>query len=212
MKHLTLRQKQCLIVLWLGLLGGLTFYTIAPFFQPQTHGESNFLMPGRPTDFDQLVTQADVVIVGYIESIQQQGYLGGYQPDGSVIISQKNTADQPGGMPFTDYRVIVERRFKPNNALIESQPITLRLPGFEQPFDSPNPEHPLPQIGDRNVLFLSQNPDRQTYGVRSGLWGRLFVHRPYVTAAHGDQRIFETQREETINTTDFIEKLNNLPQ
>ena len=146
-----------------------------PSTQPQTTEQqlggtvSTGMMVPRPQSAGELVARADIIVLGTIDLVLQEQWLGSYGEDGMPLaVSEEN------GIPVTDYVVKVEDVLKGDGTVRNDGRFVLRMTGHlsdESAIITPN-VFALPNPGDRLLFALGRNPD-DTYG--SGPEGLLKV-------------------------------------
>lgn len=177
-----------LAVLSAGLLGIMVALLIAIIATPnptQPPVDMGYGFP-VPASVEELTQQAQVIVVGRIGPMVQQGTFAGYDNAGSLLAP---TNRQAQGVPsaFVDYEVRVERVLKDDGTLKRQAPLILRMPGNRTTPIDPDDEYPMSAPGDQHLLFLSQNPDRTTYGLYFGAWSRISIDRTVATASNGQR-------------------------
>jgi hypothetical protein len=134
---------------------------------------------------EELASKAEVIVVGRVGPIVNQGAFAGYDAAGNIIPS--GTGGRPG-IPITDFQVDVERVFKDNGTLRAGNPLILRMLGHPTNQAARDADrssyYPMSYTGDRHLFFLSKNPDT-TYGFYYGPWSRLVIDGQLVTASDG---------------------------
>ena len=137
------------------------------------------MMVPRPGSVDELVMRSNVIVVGTITTVLEERLIGGYGDDGKPL-----SADDEGGLPFTDYLVTIEDVLKADDSVANSDTLVLRMFGHLSDRDAvitPN-VFTLPNPGDYLLFALGRNPDG-TYG--SGPEGLLDIGGETVAFADG---------------------------
>lgn len=203
MKPSTYPRFTQIIVLCLVALGGmLAAFAVLQLQAPEQHNDVS-IWPRPPQTIEELTQSADVIAIGTIGPTVNEGALLGYDQDGKIISS--GTADD---WPFVDIQVRVEQALKDDGTIRLGNPLTLRMPDSRtqnnQVAES-DPALPMAQEGDRYLLFLTQNPDHQTYGLLYAGYSRLLIDGRVVTASDRDRtpRIFGG----TFTPADFVARV-----
>ena len=146
--------------------------------QPNAPVSSGMMVP-RPNSVEELVTRADIIVLGTITSVIDEKLIGPYDEDGSPL-----PAGEEGGLPFTDYDVEIESVFKGDGTVTDGVTLVLRMFGHLSNSNAiiTSNVFPLPNPGDRLLFALGENPDG-TYG--SGPEGLLNVDGEKVVYADG---------------------------
>ena len=146
--------------------------------EPDSPTSSGMMVP-RPGSVDELVMRSNVIVVGTITTVLEERLIGGYGDDGKPL-----SADDEGGLPFTDYLVTIEDVLKADDSVANSDTLVLRMFGHLSDRDAvitPN-VFTLPNPGDYLLFALGRNPDG-TYG--SGPEGLLDIGGETVAFADG---------------------------
>jgi hypothetical protein len=174
----------------------------------KNRGDSNFLMAGRAKDMQSLIADySQLAVIGTFTSINQKGFYTQYDNNGAFVKVERPSVNAPGALPFTDYTFTIQRLVKGKSLVEENQSITIRLIGIYGDRNNTLEESPLPNLGDRELIFLAKNPDG-TYGSRLGAWGRFIIDKDIISSVNKDTRIFESQGEnEQVKTSAFLSEM-----
>ena len=146
--------------------------------EPNAPVSAGMMVP-RPRSVEELVTRADLVFIGTINSVLEVKMMGPYGDDGKPV-----PASEEGGLPYTDYQVQVDSVLKADGTVQDGGTVVLRMFGHlsnSSAIITPN-VFALPNQGDSLLFVLGQNPDG-TYG--SGPEGLLNVDGESVAYADG---------------------------
>lgn len=170
---------------------------------------STAMLVPPPKDLAELTSKADVIVIGEVGDIVQQGYYGGYDTSGKLVI-KNGEPDKPGsGIPFTDFGIKIEKVLKDDGSIAAGQPIILRMTGhateeIRRLSADPQVEFPMSFTGDRHLFLLAKNPDG-TYGFYYGPWSRLIVDGDVVRVSNGAKEPLKfTTSERVFTPTEFV--------
>ncbi len=158
-----------------------------PLFAEQTASGSSVsfasLIP-PPKSVAELVGKADVIVIGTVGPVVNQGAFEGYDGTGNLIPPSTGHPD----LPITDFQIIVEKVLKDDGTIRAGNPPILRMLGHptnKAERDANRTSHyPMSYTGDRHLFFLSKNPDA-TYGFYYGPWSRLVIDGQVVALSDG---------------------------
>jgi hypothetical protein len=142
---------------------------------------------------EELSGKANVIIKVTVGSIINQGSFLGYDEAGNlkkIAPNESPPPDAPPGRrekPFVDYEIKVEQVLKNDGTFKSGEMLILRMPGGLPEQSNSDAEYPGSTPGDRRFLFLTQNPDKKTYGLYYGSKSRLIVDDPVVTYSNGSR-------------------------
>ena len=138
---------------------------------------TGILVPG-PTNVEELVAGAHVIVVGQISSVLEEKWIGPYGEDGRPLPADEDD------FPFTDYLLQIESVLKGDGRVTDGGSLVLRMFGhLTNPSAIITPDlFALPNPGDHLLFALGRNPDG-TYG--SGPQGLLNVDGEKVAYADG---------------------------
>lgn len=151
---------------------------------------STAMLVPPPKNMVELTSKADIIVVGEVGEVIQQGYYGGYDAAGKLI-PRTGEPDKPGsGIPFTDFGLKIERVLKDDGSIAAGQPVILRMTGHpteevRRLNADPQAEYPMTFPGDRHLFLLSKTPDNSAYGLYYGAWSRLIVDGDVVRVSSG---------------------------
>jgi hypothetical protein len=150
----------------------------------------------RPQNIKELVKSSDVIVVGTIGQVVQQGYFAGYDETTGAVLIRNPLASKPvllagptstpdPSLPYTDFEILIEKGIRDDGRIRSGKPLVLRMLG--RPTDGADPDSPYPmsKTGDRHLFFLTRNPDKESYGLVYGPYSRLNITGPVVTASDG---------------------------
>lgn len=134
-----------------------------------------------PKSMKELVSKSDVIVIGTIKSVVDEGTMGSYNEADNA---RNNKPDDPvsSALPITDFEIEVERVILDDGSISSGQPLVLRIIGeadVEQRFPT---ILRMPQVGDYRLFTLSKNPDGKTYGLY-GWWSDFVIDGDKVTYA-----------------------------
>jgi hypothetical protein len=168
--------------------------------------EHNSTFGGTPEaqNLDELVEQSNVIVVGKIGPVINEGSFFGYDGSGGLITSLPQTSnDEPPllAAKFVDYEVKIQQVLKDDGSLNTGKKLVLRIPDIGSDADDPeqeivvsdpNPNRPKLKssrrpVADfqRRIFILKQNPDKQTYGPYFFSQGLLMIDGLKVTKSNG---------------------------
>lgn len=166
-------------------------------------GSTAMLVP-PPKDLSELVSKADIIAIGEVGEVIRQGYYGGYDSEGRLILRGGEPDKSVSGVPFTDFGIKIERVLKDDGSIAAGQPIVLRITGHPTnevrrlSADS-RVEFPMSLPGDRHLLLLSKNPDG-SYGFYYGPWSRLIIDGALVRVSNGAKEPLKFANSERVFT------------
>ncbi|HEY0739768.1 MAG TPA: hypothetical protein VGD69_32885 [Herpetosiphonaceae bacterium] len=181
MKPSTYPRFKHIAILCLVALSGVLSALLVIQFQASDQDHDVSIWPRPPQTIEELTQSADVIAIGTIGPIVNEGSLLGYDQNGQVTSS--GTADD---WPFVDIHVRVEQALKDDGTIRLEKPLTLRMPDSRSQNNQVTESDsalPMAQEGDRYLLFLTQNPDHQTYGLLYAGYSRLLIDGRVVTAS-----------------------------
>lgn len=137
-------------------------------------GSGTALFP-EPADLAELVARADVIVVGTVVRTVFTGELAPYDA-GPGYAGRR--------LPVTDYEIRPDRVLVDDAARAQTRLLVLRVFGQPRGDDSKAP-FPMPKIGDRDLFFLTANPDPSTYGLYFATSSRIRIDRSVATYSDG---------------------------
>jgi hypothetical protein len=166
-------------------------------------GSTAMLVP-PPKDLSELVSKADIIAIGEVAEVIRQGYYGGYDATGRLILHAGEPDKPVSGVPFTDFSIKVERSLKDDGSIAAGQPIILRITGHptnevRRLSDDLQVDFPMSFPGDRHLLLLSKNPDG-SYGFYYGPWSRLVIDGEIVRVSNGAKEPLKFANSERVFT------------
>ena len=155
-------------VLVVGGILSLVALTTAAKMNP-AHGIADIpaAMVGAPDDMEDLVEQADVIVVGTIGSAATETTIGPYDLE---------PGKQAPTFPVTDYQLTVTTVLKGADDVATGDTLALRLFGhLSKEDESPAffNQFPMSKPDDVGVFGLAKNPDGSTYGLQFGPFSRF---------------------------------------
>jgi hypothetical protein len=203
-------------MIFLGSIGGL--WLAESMFvsrsSESTH-DTSILFP-MPRNLTDLIDNADVIVIGTVGKIVDEGAFEGYDQDGNFIRSTDfdpdNLSIDDTALPFVDYVIQVEKVIKDDGTIKSNRPVILRMPGNRTGKIPTDSEYPMSAPGDHHLFFLSRNPDRKSYGLYYGARSRLTINGPVVTYSNGAHTpiIFDDLYGRAIEPNSFIQKVEEL--
>lgn len=144
---------------------------------------ASFVPP--PQSIAELVGKANVIVIGTVGPIVNQGTFAGYDAGGNVIPSKSTSHPD---LPITDFQINIEKVLQDDGTIRAGKPLILRMLGHpinraERDADRSS-YFPMSYTGDRHIFFLSKNPDG-TYGLYYGPWSRLVIDGQVVAISDG---------------------------
>jgi hypothetical protein len=172
---------------------------------------ADFIPP--PQSIEDLVKHADVIVVGTVGPIINQGTFSGYDKAGNVI--HNKYPDHPNSdLPITDYAIKVEEVLRDDGTIQAGKPLVLRMIGHPTNIAERDAErqsyYPMSYTGDHHLFFLGRNPDG-TYGLHYGPWSRLVINGPIVTVSDGPRTPVQFGARQ-FKATDFIQSVTRAAQ
>lgn len=147
-----------------------------------------------PTTIDELVNDSQLIVIGTIDSVNQQTTYKGYDLSGRLLEGKaaKHPLEKEGikhpDIPITDYHLKIDEVILDDGELIKSgKKVVLRVLGSISENTSPNQDL-MPKIGDKNLFFLAKNPDG-SYGLQHGDWSRLVITEQVVRRSNHQKSI-----------------------
>jgi hypothetical protein len=171
----------------LGLVSGLGVVTsLAPLAKSSHQAHDGQFLITSPQTLEELSGKSDLIIIGTVGRIVREGTFAGYDKNGSIKAKDQDFPDIPL-VPFADYEVTVEQVIKDNGTVQSGKPFVLRMPGMREANDKValDAEYPMSAPGDHHLFFLTQNPDKTSYGLLYGPYSRLDVDASIVTFSDG---------------------------
>ncbi len=173
------------LIAGLALVGSLLGW---PLFADQIASGSSLSTAGfipPPKSMAELAGKADVIVIGTVGVVVNQGAFQGYDAAGNAIPGK---ATGHPDLPMTDFQINVEKVLKDDGTIRAGNPLVLRMLGH--PINKPARDadrtsyYPMSYTGDRHLFFLSKNPDA-TYGFYYGPWSRLVIDGQVVAVSDG---------------------------
>ena len=163
-----------------------------------------------PTSLKELVSTADIVVLGTVGPIIEEAAFAGYGANGELIDVAKSNAELPGlpsrAIQRVDYSINIEQVLKGNEAVASAGGnIILRMPGKSTGKVFVDDDYPMSAVNDRHLFFLRQNPDRKTYGLFYGPWGRLIVDG--ISIAYSDGKRTPPEFARNVPPSTFIKQV-----
>lgn len=159
---------------------------------PRAHESGTTVAPPKTTD--ELLSKAQLIVVGEVGPVVQRRTFSGYGPNGEFL-DGLNTVGQPvPQVPFTDFEVKVERVLRDDGSIASGKPIVLRMAGDATPemkAITQNTHYPFSYTGDRHLFLLTLNPDKTTYGFYYGPWSRLLVDGSTLRVSDDTQQLLK---------------------
>ena len=150
---------------------------------------------GEAEDMDQLVSKADVIVVGTI----------GVSATERTINPYSGGSDLAPRMPVTDYQVTVTSVLKGDGDISSGDTLTLREFGHLSKEET-NPEFyenfPMSRVGDSRLFVLGKNPDDTTYGLYFGRFSQFSIDGNVVE--YSDMGGKEVRFARNVSPTDFL--------
>ena len=140
-------------------------------------GQSSALWIPSPTTLQDLVDVSDAIVVGEIVGLMKQTIEGPFDDSGDT--DNRDDVPPPRQYPYSYFGIRISDTLL-NDGFVVDNPV-LRLKGHAGDGIDSNRRIPLPQAGESFVLFLSRNPDNESYGVY-GPWAILNTDGSTVTA------------------------------
>lgn len=179
-----LRQYTAPIALMiLVLLAGIAIATSShsqALVSPPDEENSLLEMP-PPQSMNELLRPAQVIVIGSIGPIVQHGVFAGYDKNGKAIYTLSVNTPGTGGVPFTDYQILMEQVLKDDGTIAAGKQLIVRMPGDHSLGIDRVGTFLISAPGDRHLFILSRNPDKITYGFYYGPWSRLTIDGQVVT-------------------------------
>lgn len=158
-----------------------------------------------PQMIEELVSPAEVVVVGRVGPIVDEGRFLGYDDQGKLIPAPtEDPRERDHALAYVDIRFDVEQTLLDDGTVASGGPLILRAADARGGVDSP--EFPMYQEGHRYLFVLSKNPDGKTYGPHHGAYSRLWIDGPVVAASDGDRTPVRFGGE-TVSPVEFIQRL-----
>jgi hypothetical protein len=118
--------------------------------------------PAMPTTIRDYLDTSDVVVTGRIGRIIKVHSFYGYQEGADKLAELDKASPIPLGLPMVDYEVIVDETLKSDDFYSGgAEPLVLRV--VRDPATSADAINDEEYEGEL-LLFLSRNPDNETYG------------------------------------------------
>jgi hypothetical protein len=211
-----------------GTASGIVFSGFAKNYNlmfAREHGEHNSISGFTPEaqNLEELVEQSDVIVVGKIGPVVNEGSFLGYDTSGNLITSSPQTSkDEPPllAVNFVDYEVKIQQVLKDDGSLNTGKKLVLRIPDTGPEADNPeqevvisepNPNRSKPKSSrrpdadlQRRIFILKQNPDKKTYGPYFFSQGLLMIDGSKVTKSNGKRSEIKVGKS---NPNEFIQEL-----
>jgi hypothetical protein len=162
----------------------------------------------QPLSYNELLESSNIIIVGRVGKLIQEGRFAGYDKNGVMIIPT-STDPLVGGVDYVDFAVDVEQIVKDDGTIAAGKQVILRMmgkPSIDNNHNTNIEQHfPLSRLGDRNLFMLTQNPDKQTYGLLYGPWSRFLIDGTEIKYSDGGQTPVDFAQK--TSPVDFIKEL-----
>lgn len=153
---------------------------------PATGRLETSFYPGPPQTLAALVESADLIVVGQVGDLVQEGRFAGYDARGRLVTAQAKGLPPQANVPYYDYAIHVEESFKGTGLHRGQEPVILRTSvRADEPVIGEHVDYPPSIPGQRYLFFLTQNPDRTTYRLHHAWGSRLLIDGPIVTFSDG---------------------------
>lgn len=164
----------------IGIVSGAAIPSGSPSPDDHTEGyTSTVSFLKEPTDLREFASKMDVIVVGRVTSIIGSSTINSYnEQDNSRNIKEEDSI--PSALPVTDYELTIEQVILGED-LQANDRITLRAVGLQSNVARYPAHKQMPEMGDRRVYGLSENPDG-TYGTYSW-WSQFLIDGDQVTHA-----------------------------
>ena len=169
-----------LFAIVIGLIALVVTLTVArdddqPLATVNTNESSALWLPS-PTTLQDLVNVSDAIVVGEIAGLMKQTIEGPFDDSGDT--DNRDDVPPPRQYPYSYFGIRISDTLL-NDGFVVDNPV-LRLKGHAGDGIDSNRRIQLPQAGESFVLFLSRNPDNESYGVY-GPWAILNTDGSTVT-------------------------------
>ena len=158
-------------------------------------GDPPAAIVGAAEDMSELVSKADVIVVGTIGSSITERTIEPYS----------GGTDESPRIPVTDYQVTVTSVMKSDGDISLGDTLTLREFGHLSKVDS-SPEFyrkfPMSSAGDSRLFVLGKNPDNTTYGLYFGRFSRFSIDGDVVQ--YSDMDGFEVKFARNVSPSNFL--------
>lgn len=183
---------------------GIAILTFAMSFsvekaEPHNHNHHNHDIPavfvGAAKDIEQLVSEADLIVVGSVGTSTTERTIGPYS----------GGYDGAPTFPVTDYEITATSVLKGDGSVSPGDTLILRefghlsIAGTNPPLYS---KFPMSNIGDSRLFVLAKNPDNNTYGLYFGPYSRFAIDDDEIKYSDLDDA--EVKFSRSVSPTDFI--------
>ena len=181
--------------------------------------ESTWMGPPPPARLQDLINRSDLIVIGSIVNIKQEGYFQGYDENGKFIEAEpfvySEEAPVDPNVPFVDYIIEVERVLLDDGTIQAGHAVVARATGLNPAGQEAHSlsKNNLASLGDRRLFFLGKNPDGKTYGLYYGPYGRLVIDGEIVTFSDANRTpvVFENGKIDTpVAPEEFIKIVENV--
>lgn len=128
-----------------------------------------------PRSLDEIIQKADLIAVATVVRVISTHDLAPYDAGPSF---------RGPRLPVTDYEVRVDDPMRLPRGVTPEVSVVMRVVGRPDGASAP---FPMPRVGERNLLFLSANPD-QTYGLYFTVASRILIDGPTPSYSDASRR------------------------
>lgn len=203
----------------LGIIGGLFIRrpdTLSSLISPARSERTNVagtastdsaaaIVPA-PKTIEKLVSKADLVIVGTVGDLIQEGSFMGYDDKGNLLKAKDKNLPPEAEGAFFDFEIKVEDVILDDGTIKAGKPVILRT-YFKRPTAEIDPtlEYPGVYPGDHYLFLLTRNPDKQTHTLYYASASRLLIDGPEVMMSDGARTAPPFAKK--VKPNDFIKQL-----
>jgi hypothetical protein len=196
---LSINKKRASLLLFVVVLGlgiGLAYARL----NAKDYGIPSTAMEGpTPRTMEELASGADLIIVGRVGQVVNQGTFYGYDTGAKKRAMLDKSSPTSLGIPITDYEIDIERVLLDDGTVSSGKPVILRI---LENFQASSPS--IPKTGARRLFFLTHNPDHATYGI-SSLLNQIDIERPAAVYYNGKTDVLPFGEE--LRPEEFIQQV-----
>jgi|GEM_PF-3269066 len=128
----------------------------------ETASQNGALFNPLPSTIDELVSSSDIIISGYFDEIINQGNFYGYGPEAVEIEAIDKETTNRLSVPFIDYSIRID-------AVLDGEASREVIFRVVSDLDSIKRNEETMFSSGKKLMFLTQNPDGETYGISSSI-------------------------------------------
>lgn len=146
--------------------------TVAPLQPVETTRRASLASGLKPPEtMDEWIKGSAIIVEGTVEQVVKDGYSTGFDPTSGAALwnttlpspkTGSNPTPTPAPLlPHTDFKVKPDRIYRDDGTIAANKPLIISVLGR---LNSPDTDQSaMPQIGQKYLFVLNQNPDKTTY-------------------------------------------------